>query len=40
MAKKRNLKSVSFLTEDVHVWPDFHGNRSPIADPSLKGMVK
>ena len=27
------------LTEDLHIWPDFHGNRSPIADPTLKGMV-
>ncbi|XP_063795331.1 FGGY carbohydrate kinase domain-containing protein isoform X2 [Pseudophryne corroboree] len=24
---------------DLHVWPDFHGNRSPLADVSLKGMV-
>ncbi|CAG9858955.1 unnamed protein product [Phyllotreta striolata] len=39
MAKKNNLPSVSLLTHDVHVWPDFHGNRSPIADPLLKGMV-
>ncbi|KAF6203914.1 hypothetical protein GE061_002252 [Apolygus lucorum] len=30
---------VDLLTKDVHVWPDFHGNRSPIADPTLKGMV-
>ncbi|XP_073400691.1 FGGY carbohydrate kinase domain-containing protein isoform X2 [Dendrobates tinctorius] len=28
-----------FLTGDLHVWPDFHGNRSPLADLSLKGMV-
>lgn len=27
------------LTEDLHVLPDFHGNRSPIADPRAKGMV-
>lgn len=27
------------LTSDVHVMPDFHGNRSPRADPSLKGMI-
>uniref|UniRef100_A0A2N9J849 FGGY carbohydrate kinase domain-containing protein n=1 Tax=Fagus sylvatica TaxID=28930 RepID=A0A2N9J849_FAGSY len=27
------------LTEDIHVLPDFHGNRSPIADPKSKGMV-
>ncbi|CAL8072387.1 unnamed protein product [Orchesella dallaii] len=27
------------LTEDLHIWPDFHGNRSPLADPTLKGMI-
>jgi len=27
------------LTRDVHVCPYFHGNRSPWADPSLRGMV-
>jgi FGGY-family pentulose kinase len=27
------------LTEDVHVLPDHHGNRSPRADPSLRGMI-
>ncbi|KAK4605018.1 hypothetical protein RGQ29_013191 [Quercus rubra] len=27
------------LTEDTHVLPDYHGNRSPIADPKSKGMV-
>ncbi|KDP22929.1 hypothetical protein JCGZ_01766 [Jatropha curcas] len=27
------------LTEDVHVLPDFHGNRSPIADPKAKGII-
>ena len=21
------------------MWPDYHGNRSPLADPSLKGAV-
>jgi FGGY-family pentulose kinase len=26
------------LTEDLHVLPYFHGNRSPRADPSLRGM--
>ncbi|KAL8561721.1 hypothetical protein ACOMHN_026005 [Nucella lapillus] len=29
----------SQLTKDLHVFPDFHGNRSPLADPSMKGMV-
>jgi ribulose kinase len=39
MAEQKNLQNVSYLTKDVHVWPDFHGNRSPLADPTLKGMV-
>ncbi|XP_044271112.1 FGGY carbohydrate kinase domain-containing protein [Tribolium madens] len=39
LAKKANLDNVAFLTKDLHVWPDFHGNRSPIADPTLKGAI-
>lgn len=39
MADQRGLKNVSYLTKDIHVWPDFHGNRSPLADPTLKGMI-
>jgi FGGY-family pentulose kinase len=27
------------LTEELHVYPDFHGNRSPRADPTLRGMI-
>lgn len=32
--------SVDLLGSSLHVWPDFHGNRSPLADPTLKGMVR
>lgn len=39
MATSKGLNSVDRLTEDFHVYADFHGNRSPIADPTLKGMV-
>lgn len=27
------------LTRELHVLPDHHGNRSPRADPSLRGMI-
>ncbi|TKS80182.1 FGGY carbohydrate kinase domain-containing protein [Collichthys lucidus] len=37
MARPRS--PVDLLASSLHVWPDFHGNRSPLADPSLKGMV-
>ena len=34
-----SLEFVSELTQELHIWPDYHGNRSPIADHTLKGMV-
>jgi ribulose kinase len=39
---ERLAASVAFpaaLTEGLHVMPDFHGNRSPRADATLRGMV-
>ncbi|THV21012.1 FGGY-family carbohydrate kinase [Peteryoungia ipomoeae] len=27
------------LAEDINILPDFHGNRSPFADPTLTGIV-
>ncbi|MGH0122560.1 UNVERIFIED_CONTAM: hypothetical protein FKN15_038110 [Acipenser sinensis] len=32
--------ALGLLTDDLHVWPDFHGNQSPLADPALKGMLQ
>uniref|UniRef100_A0A8C6LWZ2 FGGY carbohydrate kinase domain-containing protein n=1 Tax=Nothobranchius furzeri TaxID=105023 RepID=A0A8C6LWZ2_NOTFU len=35
----RSGSAADLLGSSLHVWPDFHGNRSPLADPSLKGML-
>ncbi|XP_013180624.1 PREDICTED: FGGY carbohydrate kinase domain-containing protein [Papilio xuthus] len=39
MTKEKGLSDVSLLSKDFHIWPDYHGNRSPLADPSMKGMI-
>ncbi|XP_045600229.2 FGGY carbohydrate kinase domain-containing protein isoform X1 [Procambarus clarkii] len=39
MADMNFVSSPTYLTKDLHVYPDFHGNRSPLADPSMMGMV-
>ena len=39
LAKDANVPFPAALTRDLHVLPDHHGNRSPRADPSLRGMV-
>ena len=39
LAKQRNVSQVSFLTRGIFVGPDLNGNRSPLADPSLRGSI-
>ena len=41
MEKAAMLKLNSYheLTNSIHIWPDYHGNRSPISNSSLKGMI-
>lgn len=39
LAKKEDLDDIGLLTKDLHVLPYFHGNRSPRANPSLRGAV-
>jgi len=39
LAVEAKLPSPAYLTRDLHVLPDHHGNRSPRADPTLRGMV-
>ncbi|XP_066155962.1 FGGY carbohydrate kinase domain-containing protein isoform X1 [Euwallacea fornicatus] len=38
LAKKQQLSNPAHLTRDLHVYPDFHGNRL-LANPTLKGMI-
>ncbi|XP_074643500.1 FGGY carbohydrate kinase domain-containing protein-like isoform X2 [Tubulanus polymorphus] len=39
LTKKQALNDVSLLTRNFHMWPDYHGNRSPISDSTLTGMI-
>ncbi len=39
MAEREGVSHPAALTADLHVQPDFHGNRSPRADASLRGVV-
>jgi FGGY-family pentulose kinase len=39
LAAKAGSASVAELSRGLHILPDHHGNRSPRADPSLRGMV-
>ncbi|KAI0922037.1 hypothetical protein AcW1_004143 [Taiwanofungus camphoratus] len=33
------VESWTELTKDMHFYPDLHGNRSPIADPRMRGSL-
>ena len=39
LAKNQGKENISSLASSVHVWPDYHGNRSPLADPTMTGSV-
>lgn len=39
LAAAQKLISFHELTKDFHVYPDFHGNRSPLGDSKLKGSI-
>lgn len=39
LAKENNVPTLSQITKNIHIWPDFHGNRSPLDDPTLRGMI-
>ena len=33
------LEDWSLLSRDLHMLPDFHGNRSPLGDPGMRGAL-
>lgn len=39
LAKAEKMAHPAELTRDLHMQPDFHGNRSPRADPTLRGVA-
>ena len=40
LQKKSGESNVAFLTKEYQMWPDFHGNRSPLSNPTLKVTIK
>lgn len=39
LGKAEAVPYIAELTQDLHVQPNFHGNRSPLADPTLRGAI-
>jgi D-ribulokinase len=39
LARAGSLSRAALLAKDLHVLPDFLGNRSPLADPNVRGVL-
>ncbi|KZT12662.1 Pentulose kinase [Laetiporus sulphureus 93-53] len=39
LCEENGVETWTELTKDMHFYPDLHGNRSPIADPRMRGML-
>lgn len=38
-ARDRKAPTLSHLTRDLTIYPDLHGNRSPLADSTMRGLI-
>lgn len=39
LSVEKKVSNMCYLTKDIHVYPDFHGNRSPLSDPNMLGQI-
>lgn len=39
LSKSEEVSHLGELTKELHILPDFHGNRSPRANPTLRGTI-
>ncbi|PWN48723.1 Pentulose kinase [Violaceomyces palustris] len=39
LRESKGLSNLSQLTRDLFIYPDLHGNRSPLADSEMRGMI-
>ncbi|XP_055335255.1 FGGY carbohydrate kinase domain-containing protein-like [Paramacrobiotus metropolitanus] len=39
IAKKDHMEDFGHLSDQLHIFPDFHGNRSPLSAPSIRGLI-
>ncbi|KAI5122182.1 hypothetical protein M0805_007079 [Coniferiporia weirii] len=39
LRQEKGVETLTELTKHLHFYPDLHGNRSPIADPTMRGSI-
>lgn len=39
LQKEQDAPFLTYLTKGLHIYPDLHGNRSPLADSTMRGTI-